>query len=173
MDIPFEVGGRYRNRLGEYEVLSIDGNKMTIRYDHGHVQTVGVAVQTQIWQSIQDEEAQPPSPITNPRKRADSSQATAPIRELVEDVLRERFSAPYPSDITDQVCLAIEGNEDWLSRYWSLVEHFSQSGKKGRDIVNNWIGTYTKDLTGMVVVISSVKAKSDLIQTYSKLGYGD
>lgn len=35
-DHPFEVGGRYRNRVGEYEVLSLDGDTMTVRFDDGH-----------------------------------------------------------------------------------------------------------------------------------------
>jgi hypothetical protein len=32
---PFEVGGQYRNRRDDYEVLSISGEKMRVRYSDG------------------------------------------------------------------------------------------------------------------------------------------
>jgi hypothetical protein len=81
------------------------------------------------------------------------------------------MSAPYPEDITDRVCLAIEGNPAWLRRYEHLVEHFSSMGKDGKSTVNTNIGYYTKELTGMVNISEGNVAKSSLIQSYSKLGY--
>ena len=91
--------------------------------------------------------------------------------DLVEEVLKTNFKAPHPVDITDQVCLAIEANPDWLARYENLVLHYSSRGKKGRDIVNNNIGYYTKELTGMINIGAGAKADSSLIKTYSRLGY--
>jgi len=46
------VGGRYSNRLGEYEVLSISGDQMTIRYDNGTKTTVNKSVQIRIAQNM-------------------------------------------------------------------------------------------------------------------------
>lgn len=48
----FEVNGTYRNRIGEYTVLSIDGRKMTIRYADGTEAEVNVAIQERIWENI-------------------------------------------------------------------------------------------------------------------------
>lgn len=124
MTQPFEIGGRYKNRIGTYEVMSITGDKMTIRYDDGIEQTVTVSIQATIWQSIQDEAT--PSPKTY--RPGQSSQAIQPVIDLVEEVLKTSFKAPHPEDITDQVCLAIEANPDWLARYESLVLHYSSGG---------------------------------------------
>jgi hypothetical protein len=46
--IVFIVGSRYANRNGEYEILSIDGDKMLIRYDDGTSQEVSVSTQARI-----------------------------------------------------------------------------------------------------------------------------
>lgn len=48
----FLVGSRYANRRGEYEVLSIDGDKMLIRYDDGTRQEVSVSTQARISQNM-------------------------------------------------------------------------------------------------------------------------
>lgn len=94
---------------------------------------------------------------------------TTPVLQLVRDVLARDFRAPYPEDITDRVCLAIEANPNWKKRYDTLVADFSSTGKNGRDLVNNSIGYFTKRETGMQSVRKGVKAKSSLIKTYTKL----
>ena len=167
MNHPFTIGDRYRNRIGQYEVLSIDDPQMNIRYTDGHEQTVNVATQARIWQAIQDESKPPPKPDPTD----DESLDTAPVRDLVSEVLHAHFFHPYPGDIIDQVCLAIEGNDAWLRRYRSLVEHFSSRGKNGQLTVNSNIGWYTKELTGMITLEFPMKAQSTLIQSYSRLGY--
>lgn len=40
---PFEIGGRYRNRDGDYTVIAIDGETMAARYDDGREQALNVA----------------------------------------------------------------------------------------------------------------------------------
>ena len=55
MDHPFEVGGRYENRVGKYEVLEIEGKKMTIQFADGTQHSVTVSIQAKIWQNIQDQ----------------------------------------------------------------------------------------------------------------------
>jgi hypothetical protein len=54
---PFKIGGTYRNRRGEYEVISIDGPKMVILYSHGGMLETTVELQARIWQNIQAEES--------------------------------------------------------------------------------------------------------------------
>jgi len=166
-DHPFEVGGRYRNEKGDYEVLAVESERMQIRFDDGTEQSVKIAIQARIWERMQEKTIPPPEQYDPSRE----SQAIQPVVDLVVEVLRSEFKVPYPEDITDQVCLAIEQNPEWLGRYENLVLHYSQGGKKGKDIVNSSIGFYTKDLTGMVNMGEGQTAKSKLIQSYSKLGY--
>jgi len=58
MPHPFEVGKTYRNRIGEYAVVSIDGNQMKIRYVSGGTLVTDVNIQARIWENIQLEEQQ-------------------------------------------------------------------------------------------------------------------
>ena len=53
---PFEVGKMYRNRIGEYTVTAIDGDKMTIRYTNGSTLVTSAAIQSRIWENIQFED---------------------------------------------------------------------------------------------------------------------
>lgn len=56
-EVTFKVGGRYRNRLGWYEVLNITGDKMHIRYESdGHEDNVSLATQKRIIENITNEE---------------------------------------------------------------------------------------------------------------------
>jgi hypothetical protein len=55
MSHPFEVGKTYRNRAGEYVVLSIDGDTMKIRYAGGGTLETNVDIQARIWENIQFE----------------------------------------------------------------------------------------------------------------------
>lgn len=72
MKHPFEVGRRYRNRLGEYEVISLEEPKMVIRYSDGGVLETTVEIQARIWRNIQAEEGseiQTRAPDSRPRRR--------------------------------------------------------------------------------------------------------
>lgn len=161
---PFEVGGKYRNRRGDYKVLSIAGGKMRVRYSDGSEQELTISTQTRIWENIQAEIVPPSRSFGHDADSLD----TYPIQELVQIVLNT-ISKPYSEDLIDEVCLAIESNPEWLSRYYHLVEHFSSHGKNGRLTVNSSIGWYTKDLTGLATLSFPHKAKSKLIGSYTKL----
>ncbi len=87
--------------------------------------------------------------------------ATQPICDLVREVLVS-LPVPYSEHITDEVCLVIENNPELDRRYDELANEF------GTDVVNNWIGQYTAELTGRKSG-RSLKAKSILIQTYKTL----
>ena len=52
----FQVGEKYRNRQGEYEVISIDGSQMVIRYLKGGTIETTVALQSRIMANLQAEE---------------------------------------------------------------------------------------------------------------------
>jgi len=56
-EIIFEIGGRYRNRFGWYEVLRINGDQMHIRYElDGREDNVSMAIQKRIVENISREE---------------------------------------------------------------------------------------------------------------------
>jgi hypothetical protein len=48
----FEVNGVYRNRIGEYTVLAINGQHMTVRYADGTESELNVSIQARIWENI-------------------------------------------------------------------------------------------------------------------------
>ncbi len=48
----FEVNGNYANRKGNYTVLSLDGDKMSVRYDDGSEAKLKIALQERIWVNI-------------------------------------------------------------------------------------------------------------------------
>lgn len=56
MSHPFQEGMTYRNRVGEYVVLSIDGEQMDVRYVGGGTMTTSVGIQARIWENVQFEE---------------------------------------------------------------------------------------------------------------------
>lgn len=88
------------------------------------------------------------------------------VRLLVEDVLRT-FSQPYSEDIIEDVFLAVEYHRDWRRRYDALADEL-------RDwVVNNWIGQYTKEITGLQSLREVEAKRSNLITAYTKLGSPD
>ena len=55
MSHSFEVGKRYRNRVGEYVVQAIEGDRLTIRYTNGQTLVTSAQIQARIWENIQFE----------------------------------------------------------------------------------------------------------------------
>lgn len=75
----FEVNGTYRNRIGEYTVLSIDGRKMTVRYSDGTEAEVNVGIQERIWENILAEQE---ARAGSNRNRAASKDTTHYIKAI-------------------------------------------------------------------------------------------
>lgn len=48
----FELNGVYRNRMGEYTVLAINGQRMTVRYADGTEAELNINIQARIWENI-------------------------------------------------------------------------------------------------------------------------
>jgi len=48
----FELNGVYRNRMGEYTVLAIKGQHMTVRYADGSEAELNTNIQARIWENI-------------------------------------------------------------------------------------------------------------------------
>lgn len=81
---------------------------------------------------------------------------------LVQDVL-QTFSEPYSEDVIEEVCLAIVQNPEWYSRYEELSADL-------RDwVVHNWIGRYTKQVTGLNTGREVPAQPGNFIKSYTKL----
>jgi len=87
---------------------------------------------------------------------------TQGVQDLSKDVL-PTLPTPYGEDVIEDVCLAIERNPGWMSRYQRLVNTL------GRDVTNNWIGQYVKDIVGMNTVRQVDAKRSRIIGSYTKL----
>ena len=87
---------------------------------------------------------------------------TQGVYELVSEVLKT-FSEPYGADIIEDVCLRIENRPPWRRRYEELKNELT------RDVVNNWIGRYTKQITGLKTVLEVDAKRSEIIGSYTKL----
>ena len=81
---------------------------------------------------------------------------------LVQDILR-MFNEPYEEDVIEDVFLAIESNPEWLRRYKELLDELS------KEVVNPWVGRYTKRLTGLNSLREVVAKRSKLITGYTNL----
>ena len=55
-DVKFEVGKKYENMKGVYEVLSIDRNTMRIRWENGEEITTTMSLQSQIIERMKGEQ---------------------------------------------------------------------------------------------------------------------
>src|SRR4051794_15383528 len=83
---------------------------------------------------------------------------TQGVRSLVEEVLCT-LPQPYSEDVIDEVCLAIEGNPQWLTEYRALCNDLRVW------VVNNWIGQWVSRAVGRTGD-HQVAAQSSLIETY-------
>jgi hypothetical protein len=89
---------------------------------------------------------------------------TAQVKELAKEVLAT-IPEPYGNDVIEQVFVAIEQNANWMNKYSQLKVELS------RDVVHNWIGKYTKKLTGMDSDKTTTAYNSNLITSFTLLKY--
>ncbi len=167
MAISFKVGKHYRNRDGKFEVVSLRGNIMQMRYADGRIIDSDVALQARIQERMQEEQGYDVGELLHQENSAQDGEIrkTDEIREFVAEILKG-LRQPWTSDITDKVCLNIESRRDRLSHYQKLVKDF------GQPTVNISIGTYVKQLTGMESTGRMATPKSGLISSYSVLEPG-
>jgi hypothetical protein len=87
---------------------------------------------------------------------------TQGVYDLVEEVLKT-MREPYGEDIIEDVCLAIESHPNWRKRYNDLALELS------RNVVNQWIGSHTRQITGLKTVLEVNAKRSKMITSYTKL----
>lgn len=158
----FHVGLTYCNRKGEYTVLKLEGPTMIIRYKDSRLVRVPVDVQARIWERIQEEDEFGAEDVDIEDGDEGESRKTDDVRDLVARVLRT-IPQPWPPDVTDQVCLAIERRADWLGEYDRLVKELAVWS------VNTSLGAHVKGLTNMENSGHIATSKSHLIKSYSLL----
>ncbi len=163
MPFAFKVGQHYRNRDGEYEVLSVTGGMMKIEYKDGRIIDSDIALQARILERMQEEEGLSADDIdVSDDEQRNSSRNTTEIREFVAEVLKG-MRQPWTADVIDQVFLNIERRRDRLAYYEKLVKDF------GEPTVNTGIGSYVRELTGLKSTSRTATAKSGLIKSYTVL----
>ena len=92
MDHPFEVGQKCRNRRGAYEVLSIDGPKMRVRYEDGREMNLTIVIQAEIWRNIQllEETESPKRASGKSKKKARKKPSRSDRQEkLIAEILQD------------------------------------------------------------------------------------
>ena len=102
MDHQFEVGKEYRNRYGRYQVLSITGPKMRVRYEDGREINLTIAIQTQILAGIQLAESE--SAAVPKRSRRKSRSTTK----------KSKKSGPTKADQREKLVAEILENDETI-----------------------------------------------------------
>ncbi len=91
------------------------------------------------------------------------SNRTQGVKSLVQEVLAI-MPKPYGEDVILDVCMAIEHNPPWRSRYDQLCDELRDA------VVNPLIGQLVKEITGLSSLYEvSTKGKSHIIRAYTKL----
>lgn len=89
---------------------------------------------------------------------------TQGVYDLVQLALQE-LVPPYSEDVIEEVFLVIENNRELFRKYLTLSDELKHW------VVNNWIGQYTKDLTGGQTLREVDARRSKLITGYTKLAF--
>ncbi len=131
MSHPFEVGKMYRNRVGEYVVVHIEGDTMKIRYVDGGMLDTDVDIQARIWENIQFEDQM---------KRAEERQRQArearlAVRQRTRRArAKPKFAGFQPEDFEPKVRGVAWSSRNELGKV--LAYELSQRTKQG---FGHWI----------------------------------
>jgi hypothetical protein len=87
---------------------------------------------------------------------------TQGVYDLVQLALQE-IAPPYSENVIEEVCLVIENNRNLFRKYLHLSDELKHW------VVNNWIGQYTKEITGGQTLREVEARRSKLITGYTKL----
>lgn len=87
---------------------------------------------------------------------------TQGVRDLVQLAI-VKVPSPYTQTIIEDVCLAIEGDTDLRASYDVLCNDLRTW------VVNNWIGQWTKAITGMDTIRQVDATRAKIIGSFSLL----
>ena len=91
---------------------------------------------------------------------------TEGVRLLVQEVMTAEFTNGYGEDIIRDVCFAIERNREWRRQYDELSDELRAW------VVNNWIGKYVKEISGLNNLKQVPVEEGHIITSYTQLGHG-
>jgi len=89
------------------------------------------------------------------------------IERLLQEILRD-YGPTWPTDITDQVFVTIEGSPERYALYCRVMREIDAEGKNGQHVVNQYIGRRVKQLTTGVNRDRCHSPCSSLIKSYEK-----
>ena len=89
---------------------------------------------------------------------------TQGVQDLVQLAL-QKIAPPYSEDVIEEVCLVIENNRELFRKYLQLSDELKHW------VVNNWIGQYTKEITGGQTLRLVDARRSKLITGYTQLAF--
>ena len=89
---------------------------------------------------------------------------TQGVYDLVQLALQQ-IEQPYSEDVIEEVCLVIENNRELFRNYLHLSDDLKHW------VVNNWIGQYTKEITGGQTMRLVDAKRSKFITGYTKLSF--
>jgi hypothetical protein len=72
--VTFEVGNRYKNMKGPYEVLAVEGDVMRIKWEDGEEITTSMAMQRRILERLEREQDEKPMEVSPEIQQAPSEQ---------------------------------------------------------------------------------------------------
>lgn len=88
---------------------------------------------------------------------------TAPVELLARDALN-KVTRPYGEDVILNVFDVIVKDTALRARYDELEAELTTR------VVNQWLGAYTRDLTGMVAIKQVDARPGHLMKSYTRLG---
>lgn len=168
-----EVGRRYRNSTGEYELLAIDGMWATVRYESGETRRHLLAALQIHWENdqagVEAAAAAAQKAAKAPRARAPKAPAAFPVEEttlLVAAVIRN-LAAPdnhfVPRQAVVEALLRDPRGGELVA-----IAHKSLFYRTPEWIAGSMIDQFTKDLTrkGSPVRDQFVREQIDSVMAY-------
>ena len=90
---------------------------------------------------------------------------TTGVKHLVELAIAS-IPKPYTEDVIEDVFVAIEHNELWMTEYSGLCVDL------GKTVVNNWVGVWVSKYVGRTGAQQVATTRTGLAGSYSKLTSG-
>ena len=101
--------------------------------------------------------------LSKPKSKKESCMSPSGEVSYIVGLALDTIQCPYPPDIIDRVCQAIQANPAWLRMYQEVV------AEKGRHAVNSTIGRTVLQRTGLSNSGIRREARCSLIDTYTEL----
>ena len=117
----FEVGGTYENRNGQYEVIEIDADRMTVKYKDGSESSLKMGIQERIWLNIiAEREAENSRSKKKKTKISKANHFIKSIESIAEGLLNPADIATAVTPTSPTKAPAIVSGDRFI--YYSILE---------------------------------------------------